>query len=457
MLFDVIVLGNGRAACQGAIEAARHGLHTLLVPHAAQKASEGALDPARAIRLFGDTQALSELERLRPQLGGKLPMVYTALRQLHALEVERASQHLQQAGVEVESGSGASFVGLQRLRMRSGRLLEAPVILIATGDRPRRPPRFAFDDSLVCDWQTVLRSDRVPRKLVLVGAEATGCAIACLFALLGSKVALVERRAQLLRYVDVEIREQLQASMHEMGIELATSIRLDKVEMPSGDLRRALVHLADGRVLACDRLAIVAGSAPNVEGLGLDSIGVARNDAGFVVIDESGQTSQKGVYAAGSVVCNLGDHPEAQQGRSAIRTALGLSQEVEQPVPLTVNSIPEISMVGLTEEVCRHLDIPYVSASAGFDEVAWGELRPDRSGILKLVANRDTGEILGVHVMGPGARDLVQLGAWVMRGGGTIGQLADTLFSSPSAAETYWTASLRALDQLARNRVWTEG
>lgn len=458
MHFGAIILGRTRAADEAAFEAARNGIPALLMPEAGH---EGGSDPmpeeGEQVAQFQDAIARSvETGAWATNGSGSrtgdsaLSTIRRTLGEFNLLRSDRRTHRLEQAGVVIDRSSSVALRPEGGISTGSGDLHDAPVIVVATGDRPRRPRRFAFDDEIICDARSILRIDRRPRTLLVIGADSAGCEIACLFAALGSTVTIVDRRSRSLRYVDRDLLEVLHTHMRAMGIDLVLDESIEDVTVHRACREpHATVRLGSGRVEICDRIVVVAGSEPACAGLGLDRAGVAVDENGFVVVDEFGRTSRPGVYAAGAVVSCLGGYAEAQQGRLAIRDALALARVVEQPVPLTIHTIPEIAMIGITEEVCTRLDVPHVTATVSFDEITWGQVRNGPGGLLKIVARRGTGEILGVQVIGRDARDLIHLGGLVMRQAGTLEQLADTIFSSTSASEAYWVAAIRGIERLA--------
>jgi len=456
MRHDVIVIGSGETACATAIAAAKHGVEVGLIDHALNGPdddAEGAtllrwkireaishelvtrevFSHDRAPRA-GPIVAERAIRRLRDRLVGRY---FPALRRQVAL-----------SGVRLISGR-ARFVSRERVILESQEVHEARIIAIAVGSRPRHPKRFSFDQRIICDCDHVTRFDGPPRHLVIVGAEATGLEIACVFATLGSHVTLVDRRGQTLRYVDRELRQVLYRQMQLMGIDLILGEDLKEIRTcGSGVATHAEVELSSGRVETCDRVLIDAARSANTEALGLAEVGIETDQQGFIIIDECHQTSQRGVYAVGGVVGNLGEI-DLREPAVAIRHALGGAVEFSERAPLTIQTTPPISMHGLTEEMCQRLDLPHVVGVARYSDLAFLEVLGAGEGMLKLVVSREDRRLVGVHVVGEGANDLVHLGTAFVSSGAGIDELASFPCVAHSLFEAYIVAAEDVLQRLA--------
>lgn len=438
---DVVVLGSSRAACEAALEAARLGLRTLLVPASAAAFETARLQPTQCF--FLAKEALRSVPAVPAVSSGGLEAVIEQLDQLH---LSRAEEQLASAGVEIDRRPYAKLAHGPVVHLSEGTTCAADFVVVATGARPRRPDRFPFDDRVVCDSESALRFDVLPRSMLVIGAEATGCEMACLFASLGCGVTVVDRRSRCLRYVDRDLLEQLHFRMQRLGIEIVLSEGVQSIEvLGSGGDAHAIVALESGRSEICDRVAIVAGLAPDHRSLGLEEIGVEVDASGFIQSDEWGRTACPGVLAAGTVVANLPASAEGVHGRRVVMAATTGVPDADQPCPVTIDTTPAVAMVGLTREMCVRLDVPVVEALGGFgpfcrdDEGLWR-----REGTLKLVANEASGEILGVHAIGCDARDVIQLGSWLVHHRASVQDVAEAGFSAHSSSEAYWKAAVRA-------------
>lgn len=369
-------------------------------------------------------------------------------RQLLAGHLSRLFHELQQRGVRFESGL-ARLRSPREVCVAGKGVRSADVVVVATGTRPRRPASFAFGGPVVCDEESVFRLNRLPRSLVIVGAEVVGCEFACLFASLGVEVTLIERRRRLLRCVDREILEVLHARMHQLGIVVALEEHIESLEVESaGTEPHASLRLASGRVEKCDRLLVLAGREPATEGLGLAQSGIEVDGHGFVSVDEHFQTSQAGVYAVGDVVgypfrIGSGLH----QARAAMLHAAGRPPAVFDDPPMAIYTVPEIAQVGIIEEAVRRLDVGYVVGFARLEATFHGRVDGGASGLVKLIFERESRRLLGAQIIGDDASELVHVAAAWLGAGTTLEQIAHCVFNHPSRAEAYRLAALDASER----------
>jgi len=451
--YDAIILGWTIAAKEAAHEASRRGLRALVLPRAVPGGSPGGHSRWYGSALHRMREGIARIAKHRA--GGSEGDGRPGSPDLDAsAEAEDADaqwlEALRAAGVDVDETPGARFESSCSIRTASGSLYRSPLIVVATGDRPRRPARFEFDDRVVCDSRSGMPNGSIPRSVLVIGAESAGCEIACLFAALGSSVTVIDRRQRCLRFVDRDVIELLYARMQQLGIDLILSEWLSDVSVRSeGTAPHARVTLESGRVEVCERVIVAAGTVPHCAGLGLSTAGVHTDDLGFIIADDEGRTSQPGVHAAGSVVSGLMEQGEAHQGRRVVRAALGIDDPVTQPVPLLIRTIPEIAMVGMTSEACLRLDVPFVAAAVPLEDEASSDPDVGRRGLLKLVVDGVRGGLLGVHAIGPLAAEIIHLGAWIMRTGGTVHELANTVFCTPSLSEAYRAAAIQCLMEMA--------
>ena len=462
MVHDAIVIGSGAGGRAAALEAAEQGLDVLLV-------DDGSLSMSGFLRREALTlHLLRELAVRRLRSGSEddrpktEPRLHWRALTRRAKELARAQarllrKRLDDAGVRVEPGP-ARLLSPTRLRIGPGCEREAAILVLASSCRPRRPARFGFDDRVICDNWSVCRLDRVPRNLLVVGAEDVGCELACLFAALGANVTLLDRRRQMLRYVDRDAAEILHAEMRRLGIEVVLAEKLLEVELDTTGEPYALVRLESGRVDRWARVLVAAGRVPNVESLQLDRAGVATDPQGFILTDEFLATSQAGIYAAGEAVASAAGRIDApQQGRSAVRHALGLDDASTSDWPIAIHAIPEIAMVGLTEEMCQRLDVPHVVGTVRFEDMLYGRILGERWGMLKILVAQQDHRLLGVHIVGSHARELVQIGAAALRREEPVEVLAGEAFTSPSLSEAYRLAALCCLQRLPQQSAGGRG
>jgi NAD(P) transhydrogenase len=324
----------------------------------------------------------------------------------------------------------------------------AEVIVIATGSRPARHPDIPFDDRHVYDSDSILRLDTMPRTLTIVGAGVIGCEYACMFALLGIKVTLIDTRPRVLDLVDHEIADLLVARMreHRITLRLGEEVAAVRLEEPG----RVVAETRSGKVVASEKLLYAVGREGNTADLALERAGLTAGRRGLIPVNEHFQTAVPHVYAVGDVIGFPSLAATAMhQGRRAMAHAFGVPVNGEGArLPYGIYTIPEISMVGETEEQLTQARVPYEVGQAFFREIARGEIVGDRAGMLKLLFERESHRLRGVHIIGEKASELVHIGQAVLAFGGPIEYFVETVFNYPTLSEAYKVAALNGLNRL---------
>jgi NAD(P) transhydrogenase len=323
-------------------------------------------------------------------------------------------------------------------------VLQADVVLLATGSRPLRPSDIPFDGRLVLDSDEILQLDQPFQSMVIIGAGAVGCEYASTFAAVGVEVSLVDVSARLLPLLDAEIADLLASSLRQSGVELVLGAAVSRVER---DDAAVVVELTGGRTVRAQRLLFSAGRIGNVEGLGLEAAGVQVDGRGRIVVDDHYRTTAQGVYAAGDVI-----GPPAlasvsmEQARVAMCHAFGiaLKQAVDRLLPFGIFTIPEVAAVGMTEEAAREAGVVYEVGRGWFDRNNRAVVTGDTEGLVKLVCRTD-GRLLGVHILGDGAAELVHQGQAVIRAGGNVEEFIHTTFNVPTRSDAYKYAAYDVL------------
>ncbi len=367
-------------------------------------------------------------------------------------EIEVIKNQLSRNNVELIQGH-ARFVDGHTLEITSATggvtKKSAERIVIAVGAKPVRIPKAAVDGKMIFDSENILSLRKIPRSMVVVGAGVLGTEYGSIFGALGVHVTLVDKLKKPLGFLDEDIIENLHYQLRGGGLTLrfgeeASACRVD------GD--SVLVDIKGGKVIEADCALFAIGRQSATEDLGLDRIGIEPTSRGKIAINEHQQTAMSSVYAAGDVV----GFPAlasvaAMQGRRAARHAFGADVEgPDYPCPYGLYSIPEISHVGLTEKEAAKDKIPYEIGVARYREITHGHILGDESGMLKLLFRQDTRKLLGVHVIGELATEIVHLGQAVLAHGGSIDYLANAVFNYPTLSECYKVAALDGINKLKR-------
>lgn len=331
--------------------------------------------------------------------------------------------------------------------------LTADVFLIATGSRPHRPPEIPFDDKFIFDSDTILEMDRIPASLVVIGGGVIGCEYASIFAALGVQAALVDARERLLPFLDAEISERLRGRLAEIGVQFFLQERLEQLERTEAGVR---VRLQSGRVVDAETALFAAGRRAAVDGLGLEKVGLGVNKRGYLEVNESYQTAVPHIYAAGDVIGFPAlASTSMEQGRVAVCHAFGFQykKRLAHMLPMGIYTIPEVSSVGETEQSCAEQGIRYEVGRARYANNARGQIAGDMSGLLKLVFRREDRQLLGVHIIGEGATELIHLGMMALESGAKIDSFIELVFNYPTLSEAYKYAAYDGLGNLAGHKL----
>src|ERR1700756_4811264 len=351
----------------------------------------------------------------------------------------------------------ARFVGPHAVEIDDGadrtRKVTADKIVVATGTRPARPSSVAFDDKTIVDSDGIIHLDKVPRSMVVVGAGVIGIEYASMFAALGTKVTVVERRDRMLDFCDEEVVEALKYHLRDLAVTFRFGETVASVEAhPEG----AITVLGSGKRIPADTVLYSAGRQGVTDGLNLPAAGLTADERGRIAVDEFYRTKVEHIYAVGDVI----GFPalaatSMEQGRLAANHAFGEKISTNEiPSPIGIYSIPEISFVGRTEAELTDACVPFEVGVSRYRELARGQIVGDSYGVLKLLVSPEDRTLLGVHVFGTQATELIHIGQAVMGCGGTVDYLVDAVFNYPTLAESYKVAALAATKKMrAVNRL----
>ena len=371
----------------------------------------------------------------------------------HEIDVTR--HQLQRNKIDVMYGH-AKFqddhaICLEDADGRGSKCFTAANIVIATGTHATRDKKIPFDGQRVFISDDILTLEKLPRSITVIGAGVIGIEYATMFAALGVRVTLVDKRDQLLPFIDREITDSLAYHMHQNRVTLRLGEEVSSIELTTDDKGdHVKVILASGKQIVTDKALYSIGRTGATESLDLAAAGITTDDRGRLKVNKHYQTEKSHIYAVGDVIGfpSLAS-TSMEQGRLAACHAFGAACEsVPAPFPYGIYTIPEISTVGRTEEELTQEGVPYEIGKANYREIARGQIIGDNTGLLKLIFNLETRELLGVHIIGEGASELIHIGQAVLAHKGTIDYFVNTVFNYPTLAECYKTAAFDGINRL---------
>jgi NAD(P) transhydrogenase len=456
--FDLVVIGSGPAGEKGAAQAAYFGKRVVLVerePHLGGAGINTGTIPSKTLRetaLYLSGVLQRGLYGVDYRVKGDITIPQFMHRKDEVVRNlwRSVEGNIQRHRIELVRGQ-ASFEDPRTLRVKGpagpDRLLSAPVILVATGSYPNWPDKVLHDPRLY-DSDSVLKMERLPRSLLVVGSGVIGCEYATIFRALGIEVRLLGGQDRLLPFLDAEISERLRLQMELLGLDVVLSDGMAEVRL---DRKEVGVVLKSGNVVEAEAVLFATGRMGATQGLGLERAGLAAGPRGHLAVNAHFQTAVPHIYAAGDVVGFPAlASTSMEQARVAMSHAFDLKfkERVSPILPMAVYTIPEIAAVGETEESCREKKIPYFVGRALYSGNSRGQIIGDMSGIVKLIFSQEDRRVLGVHVLGEMASELIHLGeAWLLFRG-TIDNLIDSVFNYPTLGEAYKYAAYDGLGNL---------
>lgn len=457
--YDLIVIGSGPSGEKAAIQAAKLGrqvlvvdkqdslggnaLHTGTIPSKTLRESVRFIEMMRKRTVYGISVRLEKELTINRLMHRKNAAVTSMAERIESTFDRNDIDHIKGLArfadphhIEVihDSGGKDDF--------------EAEFAFIATGSRPYRPDFVNFSQERVRDSDTILHIDKIPKALTIIGAGVIGCEYATLFSNLGVKVNLVNPRQMLLDFLDFEISNSLGYLMRENGVRIRLGEELESVE---SDESSVYAHMVSGKVIRSDYLLYANGRSGNTPGLGLNKIGLEVDQRQLIPVNDYFQTNLSNIYAVGDVIGfpSLAATSMEQGRLAALHAFDDLHKKPEKHLlPTGIYTIPEISTVGATEEELTKEKIPYEVGSADYREIARGQIAGNTTGRLKLLFHRENLKLLGVHIIGDGAADLVHIGQTVMGFDGTIDFFIGNVFNYPTYSECYRVAALNGINRL---------
>lgn len=463
--YDLLVIGSGPAGQRAAIQGAKLGKRVALVERKtvvggmstntgtipSKTLREAVLDLSgyRGRKFYGESYTVKQNITMQDLLQRADQVIR------HEIDVTR--HQLMRNRVELLSATASFYdphtLSLDHAGDGSLRLVSAGTIVIAAGTEATMNPHIPFDGRRIFTSDDVLGLDQLPRTLTVIGAGVVGCEYASMFAELGVRVTLVDKRPRLLPFVDDEIADALAYHLRERRVTLRLGEEVSGIEaLDDHNGPRVNIHLASGKQIVTEKALYSIGRTGATSKLNVQAAGIEPDDRGRLKVSEHYQTDVPHVYAVGDIIGfpSLAS-TSMEQGRLAVCHAFQIpAVSVPALFPYGIYSIPEISMVGRNEEELTADGVPYEVGKAHYKEIARGQIIGDTTGLLKLLFNLDTHELLGVHIIGEGASELVHIGQAVLAFGGKVDYFVNTVFNYPTLAECYKVAAFDGINRLGQ-------
>ncbi|HEY2252706.1 MAG TPA: Si-specific NAD(P)(+) transhydrogenase [Planctomycetaceae bacterium] len=457
--FDLVCIGSGPAGQRAAIQASKLGKRVAVIEK--QRCLGGVCIetgtiPSKtfreAVRRYYSGPGLEAASHFHTQGRPTMDQLVGHVGRVIEREIQMVGDALTRNDIEMIQGR-ATIVDPHTLRVESlegKRTLTSEFIFIAVGTIPSDPPNVPADSHTVITSDSILSLEKLPRSIAVVGAGVVGIEYASMFAALDVQVTVIDKRPRPLEFLDAEIVDELMHQMrkHDVTFRCGETVsRIDVVESPQ---RKALVSLDSGKHVAADVILFSAGRVGATATLGLPEIGIEPDNRGRLAVDDRYRTVVPSVYAGGDVI----GYPalaatSSEQGRIAACHMFGAAAEpMGSHFPVGIYAIPEISMVGATEQELTEKKVPYETGVARYSEISRGQILGDHSGMFKMIFHRDTRQLLGCHCIGSGATELIHIGQAVLGLEGGLDYFLTTVFNYPTLAECYKVAAFNAANKL---------
>ncbi len=457
--YDLLIVGSGPAGQHAALHAARMGKRVGIIerkPRIGGAGLQTGTIPSKALRevayMASNAGRRGMREIFTPESRQLHGLLAEAVRHKESVIAQQESvilNQLMRCGVALIPGD-AAFVDAHTLRITSAngeeRFLTSGILILATGSRPRRPSHVPFDKKTVLDSTSVLKIRHLPRSMLVVGGGVIACEFISMFAALGVEVTVIDSHEQILSWLSEDIAGALSDAMQSMGVHFLMQCRCQSI---TTDGATVTVRLEDGRQMHADTLLFAQGREPNTRYLHVGNAGIKTEDE-WIPVNDFFQTSVPHIYAVGDLIGRPALASTAmEQGRMAAMHAFGQEPPaLAKNMPMAIYTIPELSGVGATERELKAKGVDYVTGRGYFRESARGQIIGDMTGLLKLNVARESRKILGVHIVGESASELIHIGQLVMNLGGTVDDLVRNVFNYPTLAECYKLAAADCLTKL---------
>lgn len=457
---DLICIGSGPAGQRAAIQASKLGKRVVVIEK--QRCIGGVCIetgtiPSKtfreAVRRYYSRPGLEASAQFSARSRPTMEELVAHVGRVIEREIHNVRDALGRNDIEMVHGR-ATFLGPHAVQIESlegQRTITTEYVLIAVGTTPSDPPNSPVDGRTLITSDSILSLEKLPRSIAVVGAGVVGIEYASMFAALNVQVTVIDQRPRPLEFLDAEIVDELMHQMRKNDVTFRCGETVSRIDVVAAPQRKALVSLESGKHVAADVILFSTGRVGATQSLGLAAVGIEPDQRGRLSVDAHFCTAQPNIYAAGDVI----GYPalaatSSEQGRIAACHMFGAASEpMGSHFPVGIYAIPEISMVGATEQDLTKRKVPYETGIARYSEISRGQILGDQSGMFKMIFHRDTRKLLGCHCIGSGATELIHIGQAVLGLGGGLDYFLSTVFNYPTLAECYKVAAYNAANKLS--------
>ncbi len=465
--YDLIVIGTGPAGEKAAVKAAYFGHKVAIIEKEAIFGGAEVITGTLPSKTLKETALYFSGKYQKGIFSVDRPLIHEAslddfmFRKNYVVSdvAKEIYENLQRHGVTVFIGS-ASFIDPNTLNITKTngekQAITGKYIIIATGSYPFHPKDIPFDGIRVHDSDSILHIPRLPKSLCIVGAGVIGCEYATIFSTMGIKVYLINDKEEILPQVDQEIARNLINQMHDDGIEILFKTSIQSIEVPNDPMAPLKLSLQSGRTLEADMYLFAAGRSGNIKNLGCETIGITVGKRDFIVVDKQYRTNIPHIFAAGDVIGFPAlASTSMEQGRVAVAHMFQTQDLEHLPAffPYGIYTIPEISMVGKTEEEMIASGIPYCTGKARYPDMARGKIMGAKSGFLKIIFDKKDMKIYGIHIIGALATEIIHFGLELVESGQTLHDVIGKVFNFPTLHDLYKYAAYDGLSNLSGHKI----
>jgi len=456
--YDILVIGSGPAGHRAAIQAAKRGKRVGLIerkPRIGGAGLQTGTIPSKALREIAYSATMGASHGMRnvyPNITRQHGFLSESIRQKDIVIDKQESVFLNQLmrnGVSLIPGE-AGFCDAHTMRIKTAhdqeQYIQADTFILATGSRPRRPADIPFDKQRVLDSTSILHMQELPKTLTIVGAGVIACEFATIYASLGVEVTMVDSHGKILPFLCADVSDNLASSMRQMGIQFRMNQNIQTIQRHQD----TVILTCNDHSLESECLLYALGRIPNTDDLGLEALGIQCQPRGWILTNQHYQTNIPHIYAVGDLIGSPALAATGiEQGRIAALHACNANEEISfSHLPMAIYTIPEVAWVGKTSTELDAQDAHYVIGFGYYREIARGQIIGDSNGMLKMLVDSNSRKLLGIHIVGESASELIHIGQIVMNLNGTVDDLIRNVFNYPTLAECYKTAALHCSSQL---------